>query len=258
MASKKSAKNTTKNGIFKPLATAFLASDSEDDDIEIHTPTVQHTRPAYRPVEPIRSLTELTKEETRVMLKEQLVSRAASDIKKTEKAAKKESSASEDTAEQTKSSPETGKKKAAKKEAEDTKHTAKSSEKPEKTKAAAKTEAPKAVAKASVKPVAGKSAGKAEAAGKASAKAAPKTEKKETPQTAKTELQASSARAEMHIEYQGRSYDREELIERAVTIWVKKLRRGRNNLSSLELYVKPQEQMVYYVFNKTRSGSFPL
>ena len=81
---------------------------------------------------------------------------------------------------------------------------------------------------------------------------------KETVQAAKTDSQSAASRAEMYIEYQGRSYDREELIERAMTIWVKKLRRGRNNLTSLELYVKPQEQTVYYVFNKTRNGSFPL
>lgn len=244
MASKK----TAKKGIFKPLAAAFLEADPEDDDFEIHTPTVQHTRQSYRPIEPIRSLTELTKEETRVMLREQLVSRTSAETpKKGEKPEKTEKVTEEKpVAEKTKTEVGTKKEKSAAAESE------------KEGKPAAKKAPAKAPAKAAVSEKAEKTKETSDRNSAKSTSSKPAAKKTAPEEPVKEESAAAGGTAELHIEYQGRSYDRQELVERAVTIWVKKLRRGRNNLNSLELYVKPQEQMVYYVFNKTRSGSFPL
>lgn len=235
MASKKG----TKKGIFKPLAAAFLdAAPEEEEQIEIQTPTVVHTRPAYRPVEPIRSLTELTKEETRVMLREQLVSRNQEASEKTERAPKKK--------EKAQAAKKTAEDKPSKKEkAETVKKEAKPASKKEADKPAAKKQSAKPAAEV-------KAAKPAEKAAPAAKKAAAKVEAKPV------ESAAAGNTSEMYIEYHGKSYSRDELVERAVTIWVKKLRRGRSNLESLELYVKPQEGTVYYVFNKTRNGNFPL
>ena len=233
MASRK----TTKKGIFKPLAAAFLESAPEEEEkLELHTQTVQQARQIYRQPDPIRSIAELTKEETRVMLKEQLVSRVSSELSE-----KKEAPVS---SKKTEKEPAAEKKPVAKKASEKPAK-AQKAEKPVKETAPVKKTAEKKAA-----PVSPKKTEK-ETVKAPAVKAAPAAAKKE-------ETTAAMNNAELFIEYQGKSYNRDELVEKAVTIWVKKLRRGRSNITSLELYVKPQEQTVYYVFNGTRNGSFPL
>ncbi|MCR4584873.1 MAG: DUF6465 family protein, partial [Lachnospiraceae bacterium] len=56
----------------------------------------------------------------------------------------------------------------------------------------------------------------------------------------------------------GRSYEKEAIIEKAYSVWGKKLKRGRKDLKEMELYIKPEEETVYYVFNKTRKGSYKI
>ncbi|MBR5421689.1 MAG: hypothetical protein IK115_11115 [Lachnospiraceae bacterium] len=165
--------------IIKPLAAAFLTSLPEDDKLEEFReakPAPVREKPvAPRPVEPPLSL---SREETRALLKEQLV--------------------------------------------ESTKHS-------EKRKAApAPAEEKEEVEEAKEEPV------KEEAAPK------PATEE------------------ELIVEYGSESYSREDLINRALKIWTREMKRGRSELHSMELYVKPGEKRVYYVFNKKRNGSFEL
>ena len=78
------------------------------------------------------------------------------------------------------------------------------------------------------------------------AKKAPKAEVKAGPEE------------EINIEYGGCSYSKDDLVNRALKIWTSKLKRGRSELHNMELYVKPQENTVYYVFNGKRKGSFEL
>lgn len=60
-----------------------------------------------------------------------------------------------------------------------------------------------------------------------------------------------------YIEYYGKQIDESLLVKTAKSIWTK----GGNKLAdlkSLDLYVKPEENMAYYVFNGDISGSFPV
>lgn len=60
-----------------------------------------------------------------------------------------------------------------------------------------------------------------------------------------------------YIEYYGKQIDESLLVKAAKSIWTK----GGNKLAdlkSLDLYVKPEENMAYYVFNGDISGSFPV
>ena len=41
-------------------------------------------------------------------------------------------------------------------------------------------------------------------------------------------------------------------------IWKNDLKRKANEMTSMELYVKPEESKVYYVFNETECGSFDI
>lgn len=60
-----------------------------------------------------------------------------------------------------------------------------------------------------------------------------------------------------YVEYYGKQIDEATLIKEAKSIWTK----GGNKISdlkSLDLYIKPEESMAYYVFNNDVTGSFPV
>ncbi|MCI9201298.1 MAG: hypothetical protein HFI03_13025 [Lachnospiraceae bacterium] len=104
----------------------------------------------------------------------------------------------------------------------------------------AKTTAKKAPAK--------KAAEKKTTAKKAVAeKAEPKAkEKKEEPAV----MQA------VHLQFSGKSYSTEDLQKIAADVWKHDLQKGDEAYKSVELYVKPEESIVYYVFNGDITGSF--
>ena len=96
--------------------------------------------------------------------------------------------------------------------------------------------------KAPVKAEAKKPAAKKETAKKAPAKKAP---------AKKAEL-----KSEISVQFGGKSYSQEELLKIAKDVWKYDLKQKAADLTSVELYVKPEESMVYYVMNKETTGSF--
>ena len=76
------------------------------------------------------------------------------------------------------------------------------------------------------------------------------TAKKETA-AEKTEVKES-----LHIQFNGKSYASEELIKIAKDVWVFDLNQEEKDFKSVELYVKPEENVVYYVINGSVQGSF--
>lgn len=106
----------------------------------------------------------------------------------------------------------------------------------------AKTEV-KAPVKAEVK----KPAAKKETAKKETAKKAPAKK----PAAKKAEL-----KSEISVQFGGKSYSQEDLLKIAKDVWKYDLKQKAADLTSIELYVKPEENMVYYVMNKEITGSF--
>ena len=51
-----------------------------------------------------------------------------------------------------------------------------------------------------------------------------------------------------------------EVIAKAKKVWVDAGNKDRKikDLKTMDLYLKPEENAVYYVFNEEESGSFPL
>lgn len=92
------------------------------------------------------------------------------------------------------------------------------------------------------KEVAKKEVAKKEPVKKAAAKKAP---------AKKAEL-----KSEVHIQFEGKSYSQEDLMKMAKDVWKYDLKQKVGDLVSIELYVKPEENMVYYVMNNEFSGSF--
>lgn len=109
----------------------------------------------------------------------------------------------------------------------------------------AKAEAPKAAKPAAEKKTAAKAASKKPAAKKAASTAKKTTAKKEV-------------KAEISVQFDGKSYSQEDLIQIAKDVWKYDLNQKAGDLTSIELYVKPEEHMAYYVMNKDFAGSFYL
>lgn len=60
-----------------------------------------------------------------------------------------------------------------------------------------------------------------------------------------------------YIEYYGKQIDEASLVKAAKEIWTKGGKKV-SELKSLNLYVKPEENMAYYVFNDDETGSFSI
>ena len=81
-----------------------------------------------------------------------------------------------------------------------------------------------------------------------------KEEKKEEKKEAVQDLQKEVKRS-IHLQFGGKSYSMEDLHKIADDVWKYDLH-NEEAYSSLELYVKPEESVAYYVFNGEISGSF--
>ncbi len=128
---------------------------------------------------------------------------------------------------------------------------AKATEKPNEAVKAVKAETAKTepVKKETVK----KETAKKETVKKETAKK--ETVKKETTKKAAT-VKKAAVENELHIQFGGKSYSQEDLVKIAKDVWEYDLNNKAEDLKSVELYVKPEENMVYYVMNKDIAGSF--
>lgn len=125
--------------------------------------------------------------------------------------------------------------------------------KPETVKAV--TSAPKAEAKAPAAE-APKAEAKKEPATKAVKK--PKTAKAETAKkpAAKRTVKKADQKSNIYVQFSGKSYSQEELIKMAQDVWKYDLKQKVRELATIELYVKPEENKVYYVMNQDFTGDF--
>ena len=61
-----------------------------------------------------------------------------------------------------------------------------------------------------------------------------------------------------NVEFGANKIESKEVIAVAKKIWTDGQNRKLKDLAQLDLYVKPEENAVYYVFNEDETGSFPL
>jgi len=113
---------------------------------------------------------------------------------------------------------------------------------------AVKAEKKEAVKKETVK----KAAEKKETAKKETVKKAPA---KKAP-AKKAAAKKTDLKSEVHIQFEGKSYSQEDLVKMAKDVWKYDLKQKVSDLTSVELYIKPEENMAYYVMNKDVAGSF--
>lgn len=80
---------------------------------------------------------------------------------------------------------------------------------------------------------------------------ATKTAKTATKTTAKTAVKVN-----VNIQFNNKSYTTEDLVKIAKDVWRYDLKKKVSDFKTVELYVKPEEGMAYYVINGTEEGSF--
>ena len=100
---------------------------------------------------------------------------------------------------------------------------------------------------------------KTPAAKKAPAKKAPaakkETVKKETVKKAPA-AKKPVVKEEVNFQFSGTSYTSEDLIRITRDVWKYDLNGKEEDVKSIELYVKPEENTAYYVINGDVTGSF--
>jgi len=77
---------------------------------------------------------------------------------------------------------------------------------------------------------------------------AKKAEAKET--TTRTAGRRPAVKATIEIQFAGNTHTTEELVKSAKDIWEYDLHRAPADFKTVELYVKPEDNKVYYVINK--------
>ena len=73
---------------------------------------------------------------------------------------------------------------------------------------------------------------------------------------AKTAAAKKTVSEVVRFEFNNKSYTPEELLKSARDVWVYDIGKKVSLLHDIELYVKPEEEKVYYVFNSDITGSF--
>ncbi len=132
---------------------------------------------------------------------------------------------------------------------------------PAKVEAPAKKEVAKKAAPAKKEATKKEAPAKKEAAKKA-APAKKEAVKKAAPakkEVAKKEAPAKKAAAKkeaIYVQFAGKSYSNDELLKIAKDVWVYDMGQKAADMKSVEIYVKPEESMAYFVVNGTENGSF--
>ncbi len=87
----------------------------------------------------------------------------------------------------------------------------------------------------------------------------PAAEKKETAATTTTTTTRKRAVKEtVHVQFSGKTYSTEDLVKIAKDVWKYDLKKKVGDFKSVELYVKPEESVVYYVINGEEMGHFKI
>lgn len=83
----------------------------------------------------------------------------------------------------------------------------------------------------------------------------PAAAKKET--AAKTTTtQKAAVKETVHVQFSGKTYTTEDLVRIAKDVWKYDLKKKVSDFKAVELYVKPEESVVYYVINGEEKGQF--
>lgn len=121
-----------------------------------------------------------------------------------------------------------------------------------------KTEVPKVAAKVT------KAAAKTAKAADKTVKAAAKKAEEVTEEAKDVVVKAAKAPAKkplkesVYLQYMGKEIDKDDIVKRVKEVWTKEMKKKIGDIHTLTLYIKPEENMAYYVINGEVTGSVEL
>lgn len=86
--------------------------------------------------------------------------------------------------------------------------------------------------------------------------AAKKTTAKKDTVKKTTAAKKTAVKETVHVQFADKSYTAEDLVKIAKDVWKYDLHQKVADFKSVELYVKPEESVVYYVINGEVQGNF--
>ena len=115
-----------------------------------------------------------------------------------------------------------------------------------------------ATAQVEVKETKKATAKKATATKAVAEKAVEVKETKKAPAKKATTAKAAVKKEEVTVEFAGKAYTTEQLVQIAKDVWKYDLGRKATEFKTVKIYVKPEENQAYYVVNDEVTGSFSL
>ena len=128
--------------------------------------------------------------------------------------------------------------------------------KKEEVKEAVKAAAPAAEVKAPEKAAPAKAVEKKAPAKKAAAEKKAPAKKAATEKKAPAKKAAAKVQESVNFQFSGKSYTDADLLKICRDVWKYDLNGKEEDLKTVELYVKPEENTTYYVINGSITGSF--
>ena len=74
----------------------------------------------------------------------------------------------------------------------------------------------------------------------------------------RTTTRKSAVKETVYLQYLGKEINKDDLVKQVKDIWTKELKNKAGDLKSVTLYLKPEENMAYYVINDDVTGSIAL
>ncbi|SER09330.1 hypothetical protein SAMN04487884_10231 [Butyrivibrio fibrisolvens] len=85
-----------------------------------------------------------------------------------------------------------------------------------------------------------------------------KAAEKPTAKKTVTKKATASVKTKIELQYAEKNISYDDIVKNAKEFWTLELGNKAEDLKSLDLYVKPEENRVYYVANGKETGSFEL
>lgn len=103
-----------------------------------------------------------------------------------------------------------------------------------------------------------KAPAKAPASEKEEAAKTEETKKETAKEPGKTGAKKAEVVCALSVQYGGKEISQEQLLLAVKSVWKDELNRKAGDLHSVELYIKPEENKVYYVLNKEITGNLDI
>ncbi len=80
----------------------------------------------------------------------------------------------------------------------------------------------------------------------------------EAKKTVSKTVAAKPIKEEVYLQYFGKEVSKDDLMKQVKAIWTKQMKHKVSEMKTVTLYLKPEENKVYYVINGEESGSLEI